>query len=171
MKITIARTPALIAAALLAIGTQVAVAQPGGHEHGHGHGQRGGFGIEQMIASLKGQLNLNTSQQLMLDNAVAHAKEARKTARTNFEAVRAAMSAELAKPEPDFAAVAVASDDAQARNQALRQQVRGEWLNLYATFTPAQKTVVRDAAVKRMARMDAFKARMQERMQSPSKTS
>jgi Spy/CpxP family protein refolding chaperone len=170
MKTTIARTPALIAAALLALGTHAAMAQPsGGHGHGD-HGQRGGVSIEQTIGALKGQLNLNTSQQTMLDNAIAQSKEARKTGRTYSDNVRATLRTELAKPEPDFAAVAAASDDAQARNQALRQQVRGEWLKLYATFTPAQKTLVRDAAAKRLAEMDAFKAKVQERINSRAKT-
>src|SRR6185369_9803395 len=113
--------------------------------------------IEQILASLKGQLNLNTSQQVMWDNAVAQTKAARAAGRTNFEGARAALKAELAKSEPDFAAVAAAADAAQASNQTLRKQVRDEWLKLYATFSPSQKGVVRDAVQRRVARMDAFR--------------
>jgi|KBSSwiStaDraftv2_1062776.scaffolds.fasta_scaffold00331_18 Spy/CpxP family protein refolding chaperone len=167
MNTRIARWSGVMAAALLAVGVQGALAQPGGGP-GHGHGHGGGFAIERVLASLKGQLSLNTSQQLMWDNAVAQTKAARATGRTNFESVRTALNAELAKPEPDFAAVAAAGDAAQASNQTLRKQVRDQWLQLYATFSPAQKGVVRDAVKARVARMEAFREKMKERMQSRS---
>ena len=78
-----------------------------------------------------------------------------------MEQVHAALTAELAKAEPDFAAVAAAADAAQANGQALRKQVRDEWLKLYATFTPAQKVIVRDAVKARVARMEDFRDKMQ----------
>ena len=82
----------------------------------------------------------------MWDNAVAQAKAARDDrAREHGEGARGARTPNSPKPEPDFAAVATVADAAQANNQALRKQVRDEWLELYATFTPAQKAVVRDA--------------------------
>jgi hypothetical protein len=162
---TIAKWSGVMAAALLAVGVQGALAQPGGGPgHGHGHG----FAIEQVLASLKGQLSLNTSQQLMWDNAVAQTKAARAAGRTNFGSVRTALNAELAKTEPDFAAVAAAGDAVQASNQTLRKQVRDEWLKLYATFSPVQKGVVRDAVKARVARMETFREKMKERMQSRS---
>lgn len=167
MNTRIARWSGVMVAALLAVGVHGALAQPGGGP-GHGHGHGGGLAIEQILASLKGQLNLNTSQQLMWDNAVAQTKAAQATARTNFASVRTALNAELAKSEPDFAAVAAAADAVQASNQTLRKQVRGEWLKLYATFSPAQKGIVRDAAKARIARMDTFREKMKERMQSRS---
>ena len=73
------------------------------------------------------------------------------------------MKAELAKAEPDLAAVAALADQAQANGQSLRQQVRDEWLKLYATFTPTQKQVVRDELTKRMERFEDFRAKMKER--------
>src|SRR5438094_7212752 len=84
MNTRIARWSGVMVAALLAVGVHGALAQPGGGP-GHGHGHGGGLAIEQILASLKGQLNLNTSQQLMWDNAVAQTKAARATGRTNFE--------------------------------------------------------------------------------------
>jgi len=165
MNTRIAKWSGVMAAALLAVGVHGALAQPGGGP-GHGHGR--GIAIEQVLASLKSQLNLNTSQQLMWDNAVAQTKAAHATVRTNFESVRTALNAELAKAEPDFAAVAAAGDAAQASNQTLRKQVRDQWLQLYATFSPAQKGVVRDAVKARVARMEAFREKMKERMQSRS---
>ena len=53
------------------------------------------------IATLKGQLNLNTSQQAMWDNAVAAGKAARASARASHQKVHDTLTAELAKAEPD----------------------------------------------------------------------
>lgn len=159
MKSSMARMTGIVAVGLLAAG--VAVAQPG---HGPGPGGPGGPGsIEHVIASVRAQLNLNTSQQAMWDNVAANAKAARVAARAEMEKVQAALKAELAKPEPDLAAVATVADQAHATADASRRQVRDQWLAVYATFSSAQKTIVRDALAKRQARMEAFRARMQER--------
>lgn len=163
MNPRIAKWSGVMAAAILAVGAQGALAQPGGHGRGQGPGD---LAIEHVLASLKGKLSLDTSQQLMWDNAVAQTKAARATGRTSMEGVHTALTTELAKAEPDFGAVAAAADVAQANNQALRKQVRGEWLKLYATFSPAQKGVVRDSVKARLARMEAFREKMQERLQS-----
>ena len=149
---------AVAAAAVLALSGGAALAQSGPH-----HGPHGGGDFTMAIAGLKSQLNLNTSQQSMWDNAVAQSKAARETGRANMGKVKAAMTAELAKTEPDLAAVATVADDVQAANTALRKQVRGTWLQLYATFTPDQKALVKDRLAKRMARMETFQQKMQER--------
>ena len=130
-------------------------------QRGH-HGHRGGdasFGI----AALKDQLNLNTSQQAMWDNAVAQTKAARDSGRANMQKVKDAMDAELAKAEPDLSAVASVADDVHASNAALRKQVRNTWLAVYATFTPDQKAIVRDALKQRIARMESLRQKMLER--------
>jgi hypothetical protein len=121
--------------------------------------------IEHVLGSVKGQLNLNTSQQLMWDNAVAQTKAARETGRAGMQKVHDAMAAELAKPEPDLAAMAAVADGVHAGNQTLRQGVRNQWLTVYATFTPAQKAVVRDALAAQMARMESMATRMRAHMQ------
>jgi Spy/CpxP family protein refolding chaperone len=158
------RLAALAAAALLALTGVAAVAQPAGSNwHGHGHG--GGVEIENVLAALKGQLTLNTSQQLMWDNAVAQTKAAHESGRAGMQKIHDAMTIELAKAEPDLAAVAAATDSVRASNQTLRQGVRDQWLKLYATFTPDQKAVVRDALVKRMARMQQMGDKMRMHMQ------
>ena len=164
MKPRIPRWTGVMAAALLALGSHAALAQPGGHGGHHGHA-RGGFEIEHVLAQLKSQLNLNTQQQGLWDAAVAHGKAARQNARAAMDSVHGALTAELAKPEPNFAAVAATADAAQANAQAARKQVRDEWLSLYATFSPAQKAVVRDAVKSRVDRMDAFREKMKERFQ------
>ena len=160
MSVILRRGPLAVAAAtLFAVTGAVAYAQGP-----HGHHGRHGAQIEQVIAQVKDKLALNTSQQVMWDNAMASTKAARQTGRGERERLHAAMKAELAKAEPDLAAAAAIADQAQANGQALRNQVRGEWLNLYATFTPAQKQVVRDELAKRMERFENFRGKMKERL-------
>jgi Spy/CpxP family protein refolding chaperone len=161
-----ARVAARAAAAALALAFAGAVfAQPHGGPGWHRGPAGGGDMFEQAIAHAKANLNLNTSQQQMFDATVAQAKAARQQGRALMQKVHDALAAELAKAEPDFAAVAAVADDARAQGQALRQQVRTRWLNLYATFSPEQKAVVRDMLQQRLARIDAFRQKMQQRFQ------
>jgi len=158
---------AFAASAVIALTGGAALAQPfGGPGHGPGPGHGGGgMDIEHVLDAVKGQLNLNTSQQLQWDNAAAQTKAARETGRAGMQKVHDAMAAELAKPEPDLAAVAAVADSVHTSNQTLRQGVRAQWLQIYATFSPAQKAVVRDALAKQMARMESMAARMKAHMQ------
>ena len=116
-----------------------------------------------MIAALKDKLSLNTSQQLQWENAAAQTKSARDAARATFAQLKTATQAELAKAEPDLAALAAQADAIHAQNAATRKAVRDTWLALYATFTPEQKAIVRDAIVARLARMEQFRAHMMQR--------
>ena len=163
MNIANVKWPGLMAAALLAFGAHTALAGPGG---GPGHGPGSGLALDGVLAQVKSQLNLNTSQLAMWDSAAAAATNARGTGRANMDKVQEALAAELARAEPDLAAVATIADAAQASNQALRRQVRDQWLALYATFTPAQKAVVRDAIKARVERMQSMREKFRERMQS-----
>jgi Spy/CpxP family protein refolding chaperone len=99
----------------------------------------------EMLRPMKGQLNLNTSQQQQWDNAVALSEAAHSAMHASFQQGRAALQAELAKPEPDFAALAAAADGARDEIASAHRQARDAWLALYATFTPEQKGVARDA--------------------------
>ena len=160
------RLAALAATAFLALTGVAAMAQPGfGPGAGHPHGAPGGMEIEHVLGAVKGQLNLNTSQQVMWDNAVSQTRAAHETGRANMQKVKAAMTAELAKPEPDLAAVAAVADSVHAGNQTMRQDVRKQWLQVYATFSPEQKAVVREALVKQAARMETMGAKMREHWQ------
>ena len=78
--------------------------------------------------------------------------------------VKATLNAELAKAEPDLAAVAAAADAAADQARAQRIAIRNEWLALYATFSPAQKAVVKDGLQQRLARMESFREKMREHM-------
>jgi Spy/CpxP family protein refolding chaperone len=151
------RIAAVAAAALIGI-SGVAAAQ----RHHGAHGPAGGDFL-MGIAALKGQLNLNTSQQAMWDNAVAAGKAARDSARGSHQKVHDTLTAELAKAEPDLAAVAASADAARDAAAAQHRQVRDAWLNVYATFTPEQKTVVKNALQEKLTRMDQFREKMRQR--------
>ena len=77
--------------------------------------------------------------------------------------VHDALQAELAKAEPDLAAVAAAADAARTANASVHRQVRDAWLNLYGTFTPEQKSVVRAAIQKKLARFEQYREKMRQR--------
>jgi Spy/CpxP family protein refolding chaperone len=159
---------ALASAFFVAIG---AAAQPGpGAGPGAGPGPGAGFGphargahVEQVIAHLRSQLNLNTQQQQQFDNAVAAGRAAREQARAEGTKVRDAVRAELASNAPNLRNIAALGDQTRAALAVRHAQVRDQWLALYDTFSAEQKLVVRDAMLKRMERMEHFRERMRER--------
>jgi Spy/CpxP family protein refolding chaperone len=157
------RQTALASALFVALGGAAFAHGPGFGGPGGGGPGLGGAHVEHVIARMKERLALDSSQQVMFDNAVAATKSARETGRAERLKLRDAARAELAKPEPDLASLAALSDAAQANGQALRHQVRDQWLRLYATFTPAQKTIVRDALAQRLERHERFHQKMRER--------
>jgi hypothetical protein len=161
------RTAAAVAAVAVAttFGAGMALAQPHGP---HGHAAGGGVEIGQLIAHAKDKLNLNTGQQGMFDTAVAHSKAAREAGRTLHDNVKATLMAELAKAEPDLAAVAVTADAATDQTRAQRIAIRNEWLALYATFSADQKAVVKDSLQRHVARMESFREKMREHFQQRS---
>ena len=126
-----------------------------------GHGMHDPLAVLQRIQA---KLNLNTSQQQQWDAAVAQSKVAHQAIRANFQQLKTATQAELAKTDPDLAALATLSDQLQQQNIAQRQQTRAAWLALYGTFSADQKTTVKDAINARMARMDALRQRMLDRL-------
>jgi Spy/CpxP family protein refolding chaperone len=121
-----------------------------------------------MLQKIESQLNLNTSQQQQFDAVLAQSKAARATARASFVQVRSALQTELAKSEPDFAAVAALGDGVRQQNEALRKQTRDAWLALYATFTPEQKALTRDTIQAGLDRMAARRSMRQAPPQSPT---
>ena len=153
-----------MAAALLAVGAQGALAQPGGR----GHPAMGMAAASRSSRSWRSSRRSSISTRSSKACGTTRWRTPRLRARTRahaMESVHATLNAELAKAEPDFAAVAAAADAAQASTQTARKQVRDQWLPLYATFSPAQKAVVRDAVKARVARMEAFRDKMKERIQ------
>jgi Spy/CpxP family protein refolding chaperone len=155
-----ARVATLASALTVAVAAGGAFAQgPGGH---HGPGPQGDM-VAQVMQELKASLSLNTSQQGMWDAAAAQTKASREQGRALHERIKSTLDAELAKAEPDFAAVAAVADDVEAQGRTLRRSVRDQWLRVYATFSPSQKAAVRDAIKQRVARFDEFRNKMQEK--------
>ncbi len=171
-RLRLQRVAAAAAATLVLALAGGALAQPAGGHGGPHPGMMGAGGGDEMlghvIAHAQSQLKLNTSQSGMFDNAVAQTKAAHATGRSLHQQVKDALTAELAKPEPDLAAVAAAADSTQQQGIALRRQVRDAWLQLYATFSPEQKAVVRDLIQQHMTRMAAFQQKMKARMSGGS---
>jgi hypothetical protein len=129
---------------------------PGFHHHGPGMGDPLG-----VLLRIKGDLNLNTMQQQQWDSAVALSKSAHQTMRGNVQQLVAALQTQVATGAPDLRGLATQSDTLQAQNLAARQQARAAWLALYDTFSADQKAVVAKALGAQLARMQAWKARMQ----------
>src|ERR1700682_694510 len=122
-----------------------------------GHGMHDPIAVLQRIQAT---LNLNTSQQQQWDAAVAQSKTVHDAMRANFQQLKAATQAELAKAYPDLAALASLSDQVQQQNISQRKQARTAWLALYGTFSAEQKATVRDAIKAGMARLGAVRQRM-----------
>jgi periplasmic protein CpxP/Spy len=128
------------------------------------HGPHDGGDPISVIQAVKDKLNLNTSQQQQWDAAAAQTQAARQAAHAAMDQLKAATQAELAKAEPDLAALAAQADALHAQNAPARKAARDAWLALYSTFTAQQKAVVRDAISARLARMEQFRAHMRERL-------
>ena len=159
---SLARVIAATATALaLAFAVDAAAQAPGA-----GAGDPGAM-IARMLQSAKAALNLDTSQQLAWDNAVSASKAAHQAIRANRQKVRDAVQVELAKPQPDLAAVAALADDVAQQNRAQHINARNQWLALYAMLSPDQKTIVRDGIAARLSRLDAFRERMRARLHGP----
>ena len=163
------RTYRNVLAASAAALTLALVAAPASAEPGHhGGGMDGAFGdhLGHVIESAQVQLKLNSSQQQMFANNVAQTKAAFAGGRSQMQGVKDTLAAELAKPEPDLAAVAAAADGAQQQMLTVRHQVRDAWLALYATFSPEQKAVVKGIIQEHLAKMDSVHQRMMQRHSS-----
>ncbi|MEO8486872.1 MAG: periplasmic heavy metal sensor [Betaproteobacteria bacterium] len=161
------RRPAVVASALIFAAT-LAVAgttRAAGPQHGHsGPPAAGGF-VEHVLAPLKDKLALDSSQQQMFDNARAQTIAARDQAMSQRSGVRTQVDAELAKSEPDLAAIAALLDGTQDQGRAARQQVRDQWLKFYANLRPDQKGIVRDAIRDRLAHAEGGRDRNRQRTQ------
>ena len=167
MQATLSRKPVAIASALL---VAAAIAFSGS---GHAAGPQGPAGgppmsggrVEHVLAQMKDRLGLDTSQQQMFDAARSQTLAARDQMMAQRAGIRAKVDAELAKAEPDLAAIAALLDGVEEQNKLSRRQVREQWLKLYANLRADQKTQVRDALRERMAHADGGRQRMREQMQ------
>jgi len=138
----------------LALAPLPALANPGPGPGG------AGFALPQQA---KERLNLTAEQSAQWDLALQKSRAAHEAMKTSRLEMKQATQAELAKPEPDLAALAALADSAQARNQGARHAARDEWLRLYASFSGSQKATVREFLQKRLARAEQFRQHMRER--------
>jgi Spy/CpxP family protein refolding chaperone len=144
---------------LLAVAQTAPTASPPGGPGFHHHGQEMGDPLG-VLLRIKGDLNLNTSQQQQWDSALALSKSAHETIRGNIQQLVAAVQTQVATTAPDLRALAAQADALQEQNLAARKQARAAWLALYDTFSAEQKAVVANALSTRLARMQAWKARI-----------
>lgn len=162
------RRPMLVAAGML-VALTLAAAGPvraAGPQAAPMGGPPGPGGlVEHVLATLKDKLALDTSQQVTFDSITAQTIAARDQAFAARADIRAKVDAELAKSEPDLAAIASIVDGAEAQGQVARRQLRDQWLGFYANLRADQKAIVRDAIRERLARMDGMREHMRERMQ------
>jgi periplasmic protein CpxP/Spy len=117
-----------------------------------------------MLQRMQAKLNLNTSQQLQWQTAIAQSNAAREVIRANFKQLKDATKLELGKDDPDLASLASLSDQVQQQNIDERKKARAAWLAVYANLTPDQKVIVRDTISARLARMESFHQRLHERL-------
>src|SRR6202165_5556090 len=96
-----------------------------------GRGMHAPLAVPQEIQA---KVNLNTSQQQQWDAAVAQSKAAHDAIRANFQQLKTATQAELAKSDPDLAALASLSDQLQQQNVAQRKQARAAWLAAFGNL-------------------------------------
>lgn len=119
----------------------------------------GGFALPPQA---KERLNLTPEQSAQWDYAAQQSRAAGEAMKASRRELKEATKAELAKPEPDLAALAALGDSTQARNQQARHAARDEWLKLYASMSGAQKATVREFLIKRIERLEQFRQHMRE---------
>jgi Spy/CpxP family protein refolding chaperone len=125
-------------------------------------GPFGPFGprIERLAAELK----LSAEQRAQWDAQVQKSKslfEAMKKARADMHQT---IKAELAKAEPDLAALAAKADEARDKGRSAHRELRDGWLKLYAGFSAEQKAVVKKRILAHIERFDRMRDRMHDRM-------
>ena len=149
------RTAALVATALLAsFGVTLShAAGPGSHmamEHG----------IFTGMEKVHGKLQLTAVQETAWQEAVSLAASIGGQAQALHQQMRTAVSTELAKAQPDLAALAQQGDSTHQQVAALHKQVRDKWLALYATLSAEQQGQVADFLRQRLQRSDKMGNRM-----------
>jgi Spy/CpxP family protein refolding chaperone len=115
-----------------------------------------GHGAERLAE----KLNLTPDQRAQWDAMVQKSKAQFEAMRKAHHEMHEAMKAEMAKPEPDLAALAAKGDATRARGMAAHKELRDGWLKLYATMSPEQKGVVKQAIIWHMKKMHHMRMRM-----------
>jgi Spy/CpxP family protein refolding chaperone len=127
-----------------------------------GHGLDGGHFMNR-LGKIHDQLKLNPQQEAVWKQAEEKSRETMKQMRDSHGKTREAMKQELAKSDPDFAAVAKLADESQESGFKARRETRDLWLKLYAELSPEQKTVAKDFMRERMTRSDGMRGKFKQR--------
>jgi protein CpxP len=135
----------------------------------HGHRADGPDFAMARLGKLHDQLKLTPEQEGLWRQAEEKTRETAKQMRASRDKVRDALKQELAKSEPDLAAVASIADQAQEDRLKARHEVRDLWLKLYAGLSPQQKAVAADFLRDRLARAEHFREKIKERYKEKSK--
>ncbi len=137
------RTIAVIAATLAAgLGVNLSYAAAG-QAGAAGHFRAGGSpfaGLEKIHAKLQ----LTAAQEAAWQEAVSLGASIDGQVQSLHQQARANASTELAKAQPDLAALAQQSDATHQQLATLHKQVRDKWLAVYATLSADQKSQVAD---------------------------
>jgi hypothetical protein len=116
------------------------------------------------VERLATELKLSAEQRAQWDAQVQKSKslfEAMKKARADMHQI---IKTELAKAEPDLAALAAKADEARDKGRAAHRELRDGWLKLYAGFSAEQKAVVKKRFLAHLERFDRMRDRMHDRM-------
>ena len=139
---------------LLAAGTAFAMGR-----HGSWH-QRHAFGL--FSPKVVAQLHLNSAQTRSLDAIKSERKALFTQFRDQRRTMMAALKTALKSENPDLRALAQQRDAAMDQMRDKMRKIQGEELDLYDSLTPQQKTVVRDALLKRMSFMHRHHAKQRQ---------
>lgn len=158
---------ATLVAAAIALGSGAAWAQSTGAPAGApAHARAMHAGGDPMVGTLMhlhDKLALDSSQQAQWDNAVAQMRSAHAQGASLRQNVKSTFDAEIAKDQPDLAAVAAAADAARAQGDTLRRSVRDAWLGVYANLNPQQKAMVAGALRERAADREQWRQQQRAR--------
>lgn len=136
----------------------VGVAAAGMGNHGMGHG---GMRHNMMFGEkLHQQLNLAGAQETQWQALKAQHDAMRKQMQESHTQTRAAIKAELDKPQPDLAAVNNLMEAAQDKNIAARKALHKEVLQFYASLSPDRQAIVVGEIKGMMGKMQGMRERM-----------
>lgn len=136
------------------------------------HGRSGAYAQRHAaLERLKQELKLTAAQQQAWQAIAAKQRALWQQRREGWKEVRHALEAQLAVPEPDLAQVAAVRERVREREHAAREQIEHRRLELYASFSPEQKGVMRDFLKTRLAQAEQrmhHRGRYHERRERPA---
>jgi len=106
--------------------------------------------IDQHLERLEKQLRLTPEQKEQYEMAVGATKRLMLGLTIAAMEAKDRLAAELAKPRPDFGALAGLQDEILEQSQTLRREARQEWMKLYGMLDPAQVAELKDFLQRRL---------------------